>query len=198
MILKRVIDIVGAGAGLILLSPIFIIITLASAIVHQGKPFFSQKRPGKNEKVFTLYKFRSMTESKDTAGNLLPDMQRTTRLGLFLRKSSLDELPQLWNVLKGEMSLVGPRPLLVEYLPYYSKEQAHRHDVRPGITGWAQVKGRNKLTWNEKFQLDLYYVKNQTIALDIKILAMTIGKIFRTKDVNASESETMEWFDGTN
>lgn len=198
MALKRAFDIAGASLGLILFLPLFIIITLVSTIIYRSNPFFSQKRPGKNGKIFTIYKFRSMNNNRDEEGNLLPDMKRITSWGEILRKTSLDELPQLWNVLKGEMSLVGPRPLLVEYLPYYSKTQARRHQVRPGITGWAQVKGRNKLTWNEKFQLDVYYVDNQSFGLDMKILILTIKKLFRTKEINASETETMEWFNGTN
>lgn len=156
-----------------------------------------QVRPGKNGKPFRMVKFRTMTCKRDTEGELLPDDQRLTRFGQFLRSTSLDELPELWNVLKGEMSLVGPRPLLMEYLPLYSESQAKRHLVRPGVTGWAQINGRNALSWDEKFELDVWYVENRTIWLDIKILFLTVWKVFRRDDISHGEEATMPRFEGS-
>lgn len=196
--LKRTFDIVASALGLLALSPVFLLVWLYLSVANRGKAFFSQPRPGKHGKLFTVYKFRTMSDARDKHGNLLPDMERTTPVGKWLRRLSIDELPQLWNVLKGEMSLVGPRPLLVEYLPLYNKEQARRHDVLPGITGWAQVNGRNSISWQEKFALDIYYVDHQSFALDLKIIGITLKRIFRKRDVNASETETMEYFNGTN
>src|SRR5690625_251808 len=164
-----------------------------------GKPvIFKQKRPGLYGRPFYIYKFRTMTNEVDQDGDLLPNHQRITKLGNILRKLSLDELPQLFNVLKGDLSLVGPRPLLMEYLPLYNKEQARRHEVKPGITGWAQVNGRNAITWEERFKLDVWYVDNQTIKLDIKILFMTILKVLKSEGVNQSASVTMDKFKGMN
>jgi lipopolysaccharide/colanic/teichoic acid biosynthesis glycosyltransferase len=168
---------------LILLSPLMAILALMIA-VQMGRPvLFCQPRPGRNGKVFTFYKFRSMTDERDQQGNLLPDTQRLTRLGEFLRQTSLDELPQLWNVLKGDMSFVGPRPLLVEFLDYYTPEQARRHQVLPGVTGWAQVNGRHTLLWADKCALDLWYVDHQSLGLDLKIMAMTVLKVLKREDI---------------
>ena len=196
--LKRVFDFVVALIGTLLLFPVSLFIWIILLFEQKGKPFFFHERPGKNGQLFILLKFRTMKEAKDSQGNLLPDMQRVTKIGNFLRKTSLDELPNLWNVLKGEMSLVGPRPLMTEYLPLYSPEQARRHDVRPGITGWAQVNGRNAISWQEKFELDVWYVDNLSFRFDIKILFLTLKKVFQSGDVNASDDLTMEWFNGKN
>jgi lipopolysaccharide/colanic/teichoic acid biosynthesis glycosyltransferase len=193
---KRIIDFVAAALGILLLSPFFVFMIIVLSIVNQGKPFFFHRRPGKKEKLFTMVKFRTMNEKRDPSGELLPDMQRITKTGAFLRKYSLDELSNLWNVLLGEMSLIGPRPLLIEYLPVYSAEQKRRHDVRPGITGWAQVNGRNAISWAEKFKLDVWYVDNLSFCLDMKIFFLTLKKILQTDDVNASDELTMEWFNG--
>jgi len=159
---------------------------------------FKQPRPGLDSKIFQMYKFRSMNNAKDVDGNLLPDSQRLTKFGRYLRKTSIDELPSLWSVLIGKMSLVGPRPLLVEYLPLYSKEQARRHDVKPGITGWAQINGRNAISWQQKFELDIWYTENQSIWLDIKILFLTVKKVFSQADINAEGEATMSKFTGNN
>ncbi len=195
--IKRTIDIVGSAAGLILLSPLMAIISLL--IWRQmGRPvLFSQTRPGLGGKPFKMIKFRTMRDAVDRLGNPLPDAERLTRLGRFLRSSSLDELPELWNVLKGEMSLVGPRPLLMEYLPLYSQEQARRHEVRPGVTGWAQVNGRNAIDWEEKFALDVWYVDHQSTPLDLKILALTLAKVIRRDGISASGEATMPKFRGS-
>ena len=195
---KRFLDFLIALILLIIVSPLFLLLIVFLAIANQGKPFFFQRRPGKNEKVFSIVKFKTMNDKKDKSGNLLPDKDRITRVGSFVRKSSLDEIPQLINVLKGEMSLVGPRPLIIEYLPIYNEEQKRRHDVRPGITGWAQVNGRNSITWNQKFKYDVYYVDNLSLAMDIKILWLTAKKVFQRQDVNLSEDLTSEYFNGTN
>ncbi|MCL1936829.1 MAG: sugar transferase [Candidatus Azobacteroides sp.] len=195
---KRILDCTAASIGLIILSPVFILLLITLSIANQGKPFFSHQRPGKNGKLFTMLKFKTMTDRKDSFGQLLPDMQRMTPIGRFLRKYSLDELPNLWNVLKGDMSLVGPRPLMKEYLPLYNAEQTQRHHVRPGMTGWAQVNGRNAISWRQKFELDVWYVNHVSFYLDMKILFLTLAKLFKTKDVNASSEETMEWFNGNN
>jgi lipopolysaccharide/colanic/teichoic acid biosynthesis glycosyltransferase len=193
---KRCIDIVGAGIGLIVLSPFFVITAIA-IWVRMGTPvIFKQMRPGLNGKPFCMYKFRTMTNEKDEQGNLLPDELRLTRLGRFLRSTSLDELPELFNVLKGDMSLVGPRPLLMQYLERYTPEQARRHEVKPGITGWAQVNGRNAITWEEKIALDVWYVDNRSLWLDIKILAMTMVKVFRREGISAAGEATMPEFMG--
>lgn len=180
---KRLIDIFCSGLALIVLSPI-LLITAILVRAKLGSPvIFKQKRPGLHEKIFSLYKFRSMTDAKDNDGKLLPDEDRLPPFGRKLRATSLDELPELWNIFKGDMTIVGPRPLLVEYLPYYSDEEAHRHDVRPGLTGWAQVNGRNITVWDERLQQDLYYVKNCSFLLDVKILFMTVMKVVKKSDI---------------
>lgn len=182
---------------IILFSPIYIVVSLL-ILVKMGRPIlFRQQRPGKDEKIFGIYKFRTMTNETDNNGNLLPDEQRLVGIGKFIRSTSLDELPQLFNVLKGEMSFVGPRPLLREYLDLYSDEQKRRHDVKPGITGWAQVNGRNAISWEQKFEYDIWYVDNQSFALDMKILWLTFLKVIKRSDIHSSTSATMEAFKGT-
>lgn len=194
---KRLMDILGASFGLLLLSPVLLVL-LYRISQDMGKPvFFQQTRPGKNAKPFEMIKFRSMRDAVDQDGNPLPDSDRITPLGRKLRSSSLDELPEFWNVLKGDMSLVGPRPLLMEYVPLYSPEQARRMDVRPGITGWAQVNGRNALSWEEKFALDVWYVDNRTLWLDIKILWMTVIKVIKKDGISADGEATMPKFTGS-
>ncbi|MDO7283906.1 sugar transferase [Shouchella clausii] len=198
LIIKRLIDIILALIILIVTSPI-ILITSILIKINMGSPvFFKQKRPGLNSEIFTIYKFKTMTEKRDEMGVLLPDEKRLTKLGRVLRKLSVDELPQLINVIRGDLSLVGPRPLLVEYLELYSPKQARRHNVKPGITGWAQVNGRNGISWEEKLDLDVWYVDNQSLWLDFKILALTIIKIFKTEDVNAKGHATTKKFEGSN
>lgn len=195
--MKRLMDILLSALALILLSPV-IAWTSWKVRKHLGAPVvFRQSRPGLNAKPFELVKFRSMRDATDSAGNPLPDAERMTPFGHFLRASSLDELPELWSVLKGDMSLVGPRPLLNEYLPLYSAEQARRHDVRPGITGWAQVNGRNSLSWEEKFKLDVWYVDNHSVWLDIKILFMTVKKVLIREGISAEGEVTMSKFSGS-
>lgn len=194
--LRRVFDITVSSIALLLLLPVFGVIYYRVAR-NLGEPvLFRQQRPGLNGKVFEMLKFRSMRDAVDKQGNTLPDCERLTSFGKKLRSSSLDELPGLWSVLKGDMSLVGPRPLLVEYLPLYSKEQARRHDVRPGITGWAQVNGRNAISWEEKFKLDVWYVDNQSFWLDIKILLLTVKKVLVRDGVSAEGEATMSKFTG--
>jgi lipopolysaccharide/colanic/teichoic acid biosynthesis glycosyltransferase len=195
---KRIIDFLAALVLILVFSPIILLITLLLSWSNKGKPFFVQPRPGFREKKIHIIKFKSMTDSCDESGKLLPDNERLTPIGSFIRKSSLDELPQLFNVLKGDMSLVGPRPLLFRYLPLYSPEQRRRHDVLPGITGWAQVNGRNSISWGEKFQRDLYYVDNLTFALDIKILWMTLRKVIYREGINQSPDRPMQPFNGKN
>ena len=196
--LKRLFDFLVSAFAII----IFSIPMLITAIVvrkKMGSPvMFTQKRPGLHGQPFHIYKFRTMTNETDEQGNLLPNEQRMTTSGQVIRKLSLDELPQLFNVVKGEMSFVGPRPLLMEYLPLYNQEQARRHNVRPGITGWAQVNGRNTISWDERFELDVWYVDNQSLLLDLKILIMTVIKVFKRADVNKDEQTTMEPFKGNN
>jgi lipopolysaccharide/colanic/teichoic acid biosynthesis glycosyltransferase len=194
---KRLIDFFAALCGLILLSPLIGTIIAVLYFVNQGKVFFFQDRPGKNGKIFRIVKFKTMNDKKDSQGNLLPDMKRLSKTGRFIRSTSLDEIPQLWNVLKGDMSLVGPRPLLVEYLPLYDKEQIRRHEVRPGITGLAQVNGRNAISWQQKFQWDVRYVDHLSFGLDVKIIYKTILKVFRTEGINAGQATTMERFTGS-
>jgi len=177
-------------------SPVFIIIALLLLIVNRGNPFFIQPRPGKNGKIFRVIKFKTMYDRRDAEGDLLPDAERMTTVGKFVRKTSLDEMPQLLNVIKGDMSLIGPRPLLVEYLPLYSTEQARRHEVRPGITGWAQVNGRNAITWEKKFEYDVWYVDHVSFGLDLKILLMTIAKVFKREGISQDGHQTMERFKG--
>ena len=196
--MKRLFDFLAALTALLILSPVIIVVAILVAI-KLGRPvLFSQQRPGLGGNVFRMYKFRSMTDARDENGNLLPDAERLPRFGQILRSTSLDELPGLWNVLKGDMSLVGPRPLLVEYLPLYSEKQARRHDVRPGITGWAQVNGRNAISWQQKFDYDVWYVENQSFWLDIKILFLTVKKVLVRADINQAEQATMEKFNGNN
>ena len=194
--LKRLFDFLSALLGLLVLSPLFILASIALFLANQGKPFFLQKRPGKNGRIFTIIKFKTMNDKKDAQGNLLSDAERLTPVGAFVRKTSLDEIPQLINVLKGDMSLIGPRPLLVQYLPLYTAEQKKRHDVRPGITGWAQVNGRNAISWEQKFAYDVWYVKNITFVLDLKILVLTIKKVFVREGISQKGEVTMEVFKG--
>ncbi|WP_438423359.1 sugar transferase [Aquimarina macrocephali] len=196
--IKRSLDFSVSLILLIFISPVFIVLILFLAIANQGKPFFVQRRPGKNEKIFSIIKFKTMNDRKDAQGNLLPDKDRITKVGAFVRKTSLDEIPQLINVLIGEMSLIGPRPLIIEYLPVYNDVQKKRHDVRPGITGWAQVNGRNSITWKKKFEYDVWYVEHYNFVLDAKILGLTLKKVIQKKDVNLSEEETSEYFNGKN
>jgi len=195
-VIKRCIDIVGAGLGLIVLSPVLAVVAVAIWWDMGRSVMFRQMRPGLNGQPFNMYKFRTMSNKRDSQGNLLPDKQRLTPLGKILRKTSLDEFPELFNVLKGDMSLVGPRPLLMQYLERYTLEQARRHEVKPGITGWAQVNGRNAISWEEKFALDVWYVENCSLWLDIKILTMTIGKVFRREGISAQGEATMPEFMG--
>lgn len=194
---KRFYDIVLSGLALILLSPVLLILTVVGAVKMKGNPFFTQLRPGKKEKIFKLIKFRTMTCEKDEQGNLLPDERRLTRYGKILRSTSLDELPELFNIFIGNMSLVGPRPLLVQYLPLYDQEQKHRHDVRPGLTGYAQVNGRNAISWEEKFKLDIEYVRNVTLWKDIKIIFQTALSVFKREGISSGTSATMEYFTGS-
>ncbi|CAK0746711.1 Uncharacterized sugar transferase EpsL [Gammaproteobacteria bacterium] len=196
--MKRLFDLFATFTGLLLLWPILLILVVLVRI-NLGSPiFFIQTRPGLHGAPFRIIKFRTMIDAHDSTGNLLPDAERLTKFGKFLRASSLDELPELWNVLRGDMSLVGPRPLLMEYLPLYSKEQARRHEIYPGITGWAQVNGRNALSWEEKFKLDIWYVKNQSFWLDLKILFLTVKKVLKRECINQKGSITMEKFHGNN
>ena len=196
LILKRIIDIFISLTGLIVLSPIFLLISITIYFKLGSPVFFIQKRPGKNEKIFKMIKFRTMLDAKDKNGNLLPDKKRLTSFGKFLRSSSLDELPELINVLKGEMSLVGPRPLLVEYLPRYNEHQARRHEMRPGITGLAQVNGRNTISWEDKFDYDVKYIDNFSLLLDLKIIIKTFSKVFKREDINNQDHATMSKFKG--
>ncbi len=194
---KRFLDILVSGVALILLSPVLLVVAVLVRVKLGSPIIFHQKRPGKDEKIFTLCKFRTMTDGKDEKGNLLPDEVRLTSFGKLLRATSLDELPELWNILKGDMSLVGPRPLLVEYLPRYNEEQKHRHDVRPGLTGLAQVKGRNAISWEEKFKYDIEYVNNITLRLDLMILFLTVKTVLVREGIHSNTSETMEIFMGS-
>ena len=193
---KRVVDFTMALVALICLSPIFIIITIGLFFANQGHPFFLQSRPGKRERIFTIVKFKTMNDMKDDAGNLLSDAERLTKIGTFVRKTSLDEIPQLINVLKGDMSLIGPRPLLTSYLPLYNEFQKRRHDVRPGITGWAQINGRNAISWKEKFEFDVFYVENVSFLLDLKIILTTVMNVIQSKDINQADHATISKFDG--
>lgn len=181
--IKRILDIISSLLAIILLSPLLLVLTIVGTVEMKGNPFFTQERPGKDEKIFKLVKFRTMTDVKDENGKLLSDAERLTKYGKFLRNTSLDELPELFNILKGDMSVIGPRPLLVQYLPYYTQEERHRHDVRPGLTGWAQVNGRNNITWEEKFAWDVKYVNEMNLILDIKILFQTVFNVLKRDDV---------------
>ena len=193
---KRVIDLLVALIIFSVLSPVFLLVVIFLAFANAGKPFFFQRRPGKHEKIFSVIKFKTMNDRKDKAGNLLPDAERLTPIGAFVRKTSLDELPQLLNVIKGDMSLIGPRPLLLEYLPLYNDVQRHRHDVMPGITGWAQVNGRNAISWKQKFDYDVWYVNNVSFALDFRIFFLTIKNIVKSEGISSETSVTMEKFTG--
>ena len=190
-------DFVLSLIAIIVLSPVFLVVAVLVRIKLGSPVIFKQERPGLNEKIFTLYKFRSMTDERDENGELLPNNLRLTKFGKFLRASSLDELPELFNILCGDMSIVGPRPLLVEYLPLYNEIQKHRHDVRPGLTGFAQVNGRNAITWEERFDYDLQYVEKVSFLLDVKIIFRTVEKVFKREGINKSEAVTMEKFTGT-
>ncbi|WP_298488398.1 sugar transferase [uncultured Maribacter sp.] len=193
---KAIVDFFVALIALLILSPVFISITIFLYFANQGKPFFYQERPGKNGKVFKIIKYKSMNDKKDESGKLLPDFKRLTTVGKFVRKYSLDEIPQLLNVLKGDMSIVGPRPLLVSYLPLYNENQRKRHNVKPGITGLAQVNGRNALSWDQKFKYDIKYVENISFMLDVKILLKTVKKVFISDGINANDNTTMKEFTG--
>lgn len=195
--LKPLFDFIFAIIILLILSPIFLLVWLCFTIINNGTPFFYQRRPGKGEKIFTIIKFKTMTEKRDSSGRLLPDADRLTAIGSFVRKTSLDELPQLLNVLKGDMSFVGPRPLLPEYLPLYNDRQRKRHNVKPGITGWAQVNGRNALSWEQKFEFDVWYVENQSFLLDFRILLKTLWKVFKREGVAQEGQATAEQFKGS-
>nr|WP_315146905.1 sugar transferase [uncultured Flavobacterium sp.] len=193
---KRIVDVFCALVGLLLLSPLFFSVAIGLYFVNQGKPFFFQIRPGKNERLFRIVKFKTMNDKKDAEGHLLSDAERLTPIGAWVRRTSLDELPQLFNVLLGDMSLIGPRPLLPEYLPLYDEQQKRRHDVRPGITGWAQVNGRNAISWTQKFEYDVWYVEHLSLLLDLKILFLTIKKVIVKEGINSNTSVTMEVFKG--
>lgn len=196
---KRLIDFFISLLALICLSPILLVVTIWLHFANKGAgAFFLQERPGKDAKIFKIIKFKTMTDERDANGNLLPDEVRLTKVGRFVRSTSIDELPQLINVLKGDMALIGPRPLLVQYLPLYSKEQARRHEVRPGITGWAQCHGRNAISWTEKFALDVWYVDHCTFKTDLKVIFTTINKVLRRADISHDGSATMEAFNGNN
>jgi lipopolysaccharide/colanic/teichoic acid biosynthesis glycosyltransferase len=196
-IIKRFFDFLAALVNIIIASPILLTLTLILAFANGGKPFFYQKRTGKHGKIFTIIKFKTMNDKKDSEGNLLPVVHRITTIGNFCRKYSLDELPQLINILKGDMSLVGPRPLLPSYLPLYNERQKRRHEVIPGISGWAQVNGRNAISWEEKFEYDVYYVDNQSFLLDMNIIFKTIDKVLTRKDINNSDNDDMPIFTGS-
>ncbi len=192
---KRFFDIILSLIAIIILSPVYLIISIL-VLIFMGWPIlFKQPRPGKNEKIFNMYKFRTMTNKKDKDGNLLPDEQRLPKFGRFLRKTSLDELPEIFSIFIGKMSIVGPRPLVVQYLPYYTEEEHHRHDVRPGLTGWAQVNGRNNLSWDDRFKLDIEYVNNISLIFDIKIIFLTIKKVIKASDINVRGTGKMMDFD---
>lgn len=193
---KRLLDIFISLCGLIVLSPVYLVVAVLVRNKLGTPVIFRQDRPGRNEKIFSLYKFRSMTDARDADGNLLPDDVRLTPFGKKLRSTSLDELPELWNILKGDMSLIGPRPLLVKYLPLYNEEQRHRHDVRPGLTGWAQVNGRNALTWEQKFAYDVEYVRHVSFLLDCRIFARTIRAVLKHEGISGEDSATMKEFTG--
>lgn len=202
-IVKRPIGFFGALMALILFSPLFVCVAILLFFVNKNGwngVFFAQDRPGKNEKIFKALKFKTMTDERDVEGNLLPDANRLTKVGKFIRSTSIDELPQLINILKGDMAFIGPRPLLVQYLPLYSEEQHHRHDVTPGMSGWAQVNGRNNISWTKKFELDVYYVNHIGPMMDLKVFFTTIKKVLGREDINTTtgQSATMDYFDGTN
>ncbi|MFA5556089.1 MAG: sugar transferase [Flavobacteriaceae bacterium] len=193
---KRAVDFFSALIGIIILSPVFLLVIIGLFFANQGKPFFFQSRPGKNERIFKIVKFKTMNDKKASNGNLLPDAERLTKIGSFVRKTSLDEIPQLINVLKGDMSLIGPRPLLIQYLPLYNDFQKRRHEVRPGITGWAQVNGRNAISWKQKFEYDIWYVDNLNWRLDVRILFLTIKKVFVREGISQEGQATTIYFKG--
>ena len=196
---KRFFDFWIALIALITISPILLVVTIWLHFANKGAgAFFTQERPGKNAKIFKVIKFKTMTDERDADGKLLPDAERLTKVGRFVRSTSIDELPQLINVLKGDMALIGPRPLLVQYLPLYSSIQARRHEVRPGITGWAQVNGRNSISWKEKFELDVWYVDNISLKTDVKVILTTVKKVLQRADINSNTAATMEAFNGNN
>ena len=198
-LIKRLMDVVVVSVALLVIGPLLLLITLWLHFANKGAgAFFFQARPGKNGKIFKVIKFKTMTDERDTKGNLLPDEKRLTKVGQFIRSTSIDELPQLVNVLKGDMALIGPRPLLPQYLALYSKEQMRRHEVRPGITGWAQVNGRNAISWTRKFELDVWYVDHCSFLLDLRILVLTMKKVFIREGINSSSSITMDVFIGNN
>lgn len=197
-IFKRLVDLLLALPAFLLLSPVFLILTIRLYFANDGSPFFVQPRPGKGGRIFRLIKFKTMNDRRNATGKLLPDKERLTDIGRFIRSTSLDEIPQLLNVIKGDMSLIGPRPLLVRYLDRYTPEQARRHEVRPGITGWAQVNGRNAISWEKRFEYDVYYVDNLSFALDMKILWLTLIKVFKREGISSQTSVTMEEFKGSN
>lgn len=194
--IKPFFDCLSAAIGLVLLSPLFILVTLFLAFANDGKPFFFQLRPGKNGKIFKIVKFKTMNDKKDANGKLLPDAERLTKIGAFVRRTSLDEIPQLINVVRGDMSIIGPRPLLTHYLHLYNDFQNRRHEVKPGITGWAQVNGRNAISWDQKFTYDVWYVDNISFTLDVKILLKTVIKVIKSDGINAADAATIEPFDG--
>ena len=195
--IKRLLDILLSGCALVILLPVLLVVAILVRTKLGSPVIFCQERPGKDEKIFRMYKFRSMTDERDEDGNLLPDEVRLTKFGRLLRSTSLDELPELWNIFKGDMSIVGPRPLLVKYLPLYNEEQHHRHDVRPGLTGLAQVSGRNAITWEEKFFHDVRYVENVSFFLDVQIVISTVKKVLKHEGISSDSSATMEEFTGT-
>ena len=195
--IKRILDFLLSLMALLILSPVLLILTILGACFMGGNPFFTQRRPGKGEKIFRLIKFRTMSNRRDENGNLIPDEVRLNKYGRFLRSTSLDELPELINILLGQMSIVGPRPLLVKYLPRYNAQQRRRHEVRPGLTGWAQVNGRNAISWEEKFQYDIEYVENISFSMDIKVIFTTISKIFKREGISSDTAATMEEFMGS-
>lgn len=194
---KRLFDLLLSLVGFLIISPIFLLLWIILSVINKGAgAFFTQSRPGKNGKIFRVIKFKTMTDARDDNGKLLPDAQRLTKTGCFLRSTSLDEIPQLLNVIKGDMSLIGPRPLLVQYLPLYSDFQKRRHEVRPGVTGWAQINGRNAISWQQKFEYDVWYVDHISLSLDVKIILKTIQKVFECEGISSDISATMETFQG--
>ena len=195
-IVKPILDFLLAVIGFLILLPVFLLVTILLFFANQGKPFFMQRRPGKNCKVFRIIKFKTMNDRKDTNGNLLSDAERLTTIGKFVRKTSLDEIPQLLNVIKGDMSIIGPRPLLTDYVHLYNEFQNQRHNVKPGITGWAQVNGRNAISWDKKFELDVFYVNNISFWLDVKILFLTVKKVLISEGISAENAATIEPFQG--
>lgn len=196
-VVKRCLDLILSAVALIVLSPVYLVLAVLVRVKLGSPVLFSQERPGRHGKIFRMYKFRSMTDKRDAEGNLLPDEYRMTRFGTVLRATSLDELPELWNIFKGDMSIVGPRPLLVRYLPRYNARQRRRHDVRPGLTGWAQVNGRNAISWEQKFEYDVEYVEKESFLFDVKIILMTVGKVLHRSGISQEGNVTMEEFMGT-